>query len=352
MFLDKKLSALTPYTPGEQPKNIKNLIKLNTNESPYPPSPKVIEALSAKEISDLRLYSDPTCESLLKSIASYHGVGVENVFPGNGSDEVLALCFHGLCENGAAFADITYGFYDVYVQMFGVECARIPLREDFTIAVSDYANQKGTVFIANPNAPTGIALTLSDIEGLLSQDAGRLVILDEAYVEFGAESAIPLLEKYQNLLVVRTFSKSHSLAGARIGYAVGSKGLIEDLNTLKFSFNPYNLNRLSILAGAAAMDDREYFEENRRKVIAAREYTSGALRDMGFTVTDSRANFIFVGDNESISAKNYFAELRESGILVRYFPSPRLDNYIRISIGSMEDMKRLVEVTADILKGK
>ena len=351
-FLDKKLSDMTPYTPGEQPKNVKDLIKLNTNESPYPPSPKVIESLSSAEISDLRLYSDPTCERLLKSIAAYHGVGIENVFPGNGSDEILALCFHGLCENGAAFADITYGFYDVYVQMFGVDYKKIPLREDFTIAVGDYAGEKGTLFIANPNAPTGIALSLSKIEKLLQQDAERLVVVDEAYVAFGAESAVSLLGKYPNLLVVHTFSKSHSLAGARIAYAVGAKELIADLNTLKFSFNPYNVNRLSILAGASAMDDREYFEENRQKVIAARVYTSAALRERGFVLTDSRANFIFAGDNPRIAAKDYFEGLRENGILVRYFPSPRIDNYVRITIGTMDNMKRLVEVTADMLAKK
>ena len=351
VFLDKKLASLVPYTPGEQPRDIKNLLKLNTNESPYPPSPRVIEAISASEVFDLRLYSDPRCTRLVEAIAEYNSVEPSNVLPGNGSDEVLAFCFHGLCESGAVFPDISYDFYSVYSEMFGVRYTRIPLREDFTIAVKDYAGQRGTVFIANPNAPTGIALPLADIEALLLQDASRLVVIDEAYVDFGADSAAALLDRYANLLVVRTFSKSHSLAGARIGYAMGSSELIADLNTLKFSFNPYNLNRLSILAGAAAIADREYYAETRRKTIATREYTTDALREYGFAVLDSRTNFIFAGGNPKIHARDYFAKLRENGILVRYFPSPRIDNYVRISMGTMKDMRRLADVTGTILGG-
>ena len=351
-FMNGKFASLVPYVPGEQPKNVANLIKLNTNESPYPPSPKVMEAITEDEISALRLYSDPTCEALVTAIAEYDGVLPENIYTGNGSDEVLAFCFCAFCENGAAFADITYGFYTVFADMYGVKYREVPLRNDFSIGILDYVNLIETVFIANPNAPTGLALPLSEIEVLLQQDAGRLVVVDEAYVEFGGETAVPLLEKYPNLLITRTFSKSHSLAGGRVGYAIASKELIADLNTLKFSINPYNVNRLSILAGTAAMKDTEYLAETRAKTIEAREYASAALKDMGFKLTDSRANFIFAGENPRISGADYFAKLRENAILTRYFPAHRTAGYVRISVGTMEEMKRFVAVTKEILGGK
>ena len=349
-FLDKKLSALVAYTPGEQPKNVSELIKLNTNENPYPPSPKVIEAIDRAELEKLRLYSDPNCTPLIESIAAFHGLEPDNVFPGNGSDEVLALLFHGFCANGAAFPDITYGFFKVYAQMFGVEAIIVPLRDDFSVDTEDYAGTNATVFVANPNAPTGICLPAAKIEALLRQSPDRLVVIDEAYVEFGGESAVPLLAAYDNLLIVRTFSKSHSLAGARIGYALGSRELITALNTLKFSFNPYNINRLSMLAGAASMDDVAYFGETRRKIIEDREYTSAEFRCLGFKVLESRANFIFAGGHPNIGAELYFRSLRENGILVRYFSEPRIDDYVRITIGTSEQMRTLVSVTETILR--
>ena len=348
-FLDSKLKKLVAYTPGEQPVNMSELIKLNTNESPFPPAPGVIEILKNGEVEKLRLYSDPDCKQLVNAIAEYHGINTQQVFPGNGSDEVLAFIFHGLCPNGAAFADITYGFYPVFGEMFDVNCQIVPLDYDFSINVEDYEGIKGTVFIANPNAPTGLCLPLSDIETLVGQDSDRLVVVDEAYIDYGGESALSLLDAYDNLLVVRTLSKSRSLAGARVGYALGSEDLIKDLNTMKFSFNPYNINRLSIIAGAEAMKDTGYFDECRTKVMENREYTAIELKKLGFNVLPSKANFIFAGDNPKTNGIDYFSRLRECGILVRHFSSPRTCNYVRITIGTAEQMQRLVQITKEVL---
>lgn len=351
-FLDKKLAALEPYTPGEQPRDMDRLIKLNTNESPFSPSHRVIEVISAAEVEKLRLYSDPTCAALVRAIADYNGVSPAQVFPGNGSDEVLALLFHGFCEHGAIFPDITYGFYQVFAQMFGVPARQIPLREDFSIAVEDYVNSKETVFLANPNAPTGLALSCQEIEKLLKQNKNRLVVVDEAYVEFGAETAVPLLKDYDNLIIVRTFSKSHALAGARLGYALASEALIGALNTLRYSFNPYNINRLSLLAGQAAMEDTDYFRACRKRIVDSRAYTIGALRAMGFAVPESRANFLFAGGNPRLPGRIYFQKLRENGILVRHFDIPRIADYVRITIGTQAQMEQLVAVTEHLLTGE
>ena len=348
-FLDSKLKNLVAYTPGEQPRNMAELIKLNTNESPFLPAPGVIEMLNRGEAEKLRLYSDPDCKQLVGAIADYHGIIKQCIFPGNGSDEVLAFIFHGLCPNGAAFADITYGFYPVFAEMFGVHARIIPLKDDFSIKVEDYAGISGTVFIANPNAPTGLCLPLSDIETLVSQNIDRLVVVDEAYIDYGGESALSLLDVFDNLLIVRTLSKSRSLAGARVGYALGSEGLIKDLNTMKFSFNPYNINRLSIIAGAEAMKDTGHFNECRAKIIKNREYTTSELEKLGFSVLPSKANFIFAGANPKISGVDYFSKLRENDILVRHFSSPRTCDYVRITIGTIEQMQRLVQVTKEVL---
>lgn len=349
-FLDGRLSNLTAYTPGEQPQKLGGIIKLNTNENPYPPSPGVIDALQTESAENLRLYSDPDCKALVEAIAERHGVRPENVFPGNGSDEVLAFCFHGLSPKGAAFPDISYGFYKVFAAMFGVPYREVPLRGDFTVNVEDYAGESGTVYIANPNAPTGICLPLGDIETLLCQNRERLVVVDEAYVEFGGETALPLLARYDNLLIVRTFSKSHSLAGARLGYAIGSAELVSDLNTLKFSFNPYNVNRLSIAAGAAAMRDDVYYADCCGKIAETREYTANKLRALGFTVTESKANFIFAGGNDKISGAEYFDYLRKRYIFVRHFDIPRINNYVRITVGTPNEMETLINVTVQILE--
>ncbi|MGI5935404.1 MAG: histidinol-phosphate transaminase [Oscillospiraceae bacterium] len=350
-FLTERLSALIPYTPGEQPKDMDKLLKLNTNENPYPPAPGVAELLTMGEADALRLYPDPDCGRFVRAAADYNGVRTENVFPGNGSDEVLAFCFLGLCPGGAAFPDITYGFYSVCAGLYGVETTIVPLREDYTINVEDYSGLRGTVFLANPNAPTGISLPLPEIEKLLCQDRDRLVVVDEAYVEFGGCTALPLLERYDNLLIVRTLSKSHSLAGARLGYALGSAGLISDLNRMRFSFNPYNINRLSLLAGAAALKDTDYFSQCRDRIIESREYTASGLRNLGFKVLDSSANFVFAGDNPKITGREYYRRLRETGTLVRHFDGPRTENYVRITIGTQPQMERLVAVTGMILGG-
>lgn len=351
-YMDKKLANLVPYTPGEQPKDMDRLIKLNTNEFPFPPSGRVREVLSDAETEKLRLYSDPNCRQLVNAIAAYNGVSPDMVFPGNGSDEVLAFLFHGFCPNGAAFPDISYGFYKVFAQMFCVPVRQIPLREDFTVAVEDYMDGMETVFLANPNAPTGIQLPLSEIERLLQRSRERLVVIDEAYVEFGGASAVCLLDRYANLVVTRTFSKSHALAGARLGYALANPELIGDMNTLRFSFNPYNVNRLSILLGAAAMEDRDYFEGCRQRVIESRNYITRQLRDMGFTVPESKANFIFAGANACLPAAEYFSKLRANGILVRYFDAPRISDYVRITIGTQEQMETLTAVTKKLLREK
>ena len=346
------LRAVTPYTPGEQPRGVEPLIKLNTNENPYPPSPKVLEALNGRAAENLRLYSDPACADFLAALAETFGVGRDQVFAGNGSDEVLAFAFLAFCEKGAAFADITYGFYPVFAQLFGIAAQEVPLREDFSVNTGDYAGVPGTVFLANPNAPTGLCLPLAEIEALLRQDPDRLVVVDEAYVDFGGESAACLLGRYDNLLVVGTFSKSRSLAGARLGYAVGSPALIADLNTVKFSFNPYNLNRLTLLAGEAALADAPYFARCCTQVAAVRDETAQALRALGFTVTDSKTNFLFAGAHPAVSGGEYYAALRQSSILVRHFTLPRIENWVRITVGTAAQMQRLVDVTKQILDAR
>jgi histidinol-phosphate aminotransferase len=262
----------------------------------------------------------------------------------------LAFCFRGLCPNGAVFADITYGFYPVFADMFNRSKTIVPLRDDFTICPEDYLGKKGTVFIANPNAPTGICLPLDSIRSILSQDRDRLVVVDEAYVDFGGESSVGLIKEFDNLIVVQTFSKSRQLAGARLAFAISNPALAAELNTLKFSFNPYSVNRAALAAGEAAMRDKEYFDKTRTSIINDRRYTTDSLRKIGFYVIDSCANFIFVSPR-GISAEDYFAKLRSRGIIVRYWPnSPRIKDYLRITIGTHEQMSALVSATADILK--
>ena len=341
-FISKEAGRLAPYTPGEQPQD-QQYVKLNTNESPFPPSPKVLEALSQAEISKLNLYSDPTCGQLVKAIAKRYGLQPENVITGNGSDEILAFAFRAFCGEGRglAYADITYGFYKSQVALFGLDAKVIPLREDFTLNVEDYLGLGATVVIANPNAPTGLALKPAQIERLLQADPDHVVIVDEAYVDFGAESCVPLVEKYPNLLVVQTFSKSRNLAGARLGFAIGSEDLIADLNRVKFSYNPYNINRLTLLAGTAAMEDEAYFEECTGKVRASRQWTAQALKKLGFTVLDSNTNFLFAASSRMEGGALYRA-LKQEGILVRHFDAPRISNYLRITIGTQQEMETLI----------
>jgi len=342
-FISKEADALAPYTPGEQPQD-QQYIKLNTNESPFPPSPKVMKALTRAEVLKLNLYSDPTCAALNAAIAKHFELQPENVLSGNGSDEVLAFAFRAFCGEGkgVAFADITYGFYKSQVALFGLEATRIPLREDFTLNVDDYMDFPGTIVIANPNAPTGIAVPRADIQRLLEADPDRVVIVDEAYVDFGAESCVPMIFRYDNLLVVQTMSKSRSLAGGRVGYALGSPALVEALNRVKYSFHPYNVNRLSMLAGAAAVEDDAYFQKCTAAVAGNREWTRKELEALGFTVLPSSANFLFA-KSDSVPGGELYRRLKENGILVRWFDADRIRDYVRITIGSLEQMVALVD---------
>ena len=351
-FLSKEASWLAPYTPGEQPQD-QQYIKLNTNESPFPPSPKVVKALSRAELLKLNLYSDPTCGQLVESIAKRYELQPENVLTGNGSDEILAFAFRAFCGEGKplAYADITYGFYKSQVALFGLEAKVIPLREDFTLNVDDYMDFPGTIVIANPNAPTGISVPRADIQRLLEADPNRVVIVDEAYVDFGGESCVPMIYRYDNLLVVQTMSKSRSLAGGRVGFALGSSELIAALNRVKYSFNPYNVNRLSIIAGAAAVEDEDYFQSCCASIRQNRAWTTDKLAGLGFTVLPSQANFIFA-KSDKLSGENLYQGLKKHGVLVRWWAdSGRIQDYVRITIGSMEQMERLANEIARLLEG-
>ena len=332
------IHTLEPYVPGEQPKG-QRYIKLNTNECPYPASPKALAAIAQAGGASLRLYSDPGATELKEAVADYYGVGTDNVFVGNGSDEVLAHVFRGLLKHDKPllFPDLSYGFYPVYRQFFDIEAVEIPLREDFSIHPDDYQQENGGIIIANPNAPTGLALGLADIELLVSRNKDSVVVIDEAYVDFGAESAIALVNKYPNLLVVQTFSKSRSLAGLRVGIAVGDKALIEGLERIKNSFHPYTLGRMDIAGAAAAMRDREHLEQVCQKVITTREHSAKRLQALGFTVLPSKTNFLFARPPEGNAEQLYLA-LKDAGILVRYFSKPRINEYLRITIGTDEEM--------------
>jgi histidinol-phosphate aminotransferase len=351
-FLSGRLAALESYVPGEQPRDMK-YIKLNTNESPYPPSPLVLERVSSAEVGKLNLYPDPEAAALRQRLAGRYGLSPDQVFVSNGSDEILSFSFMAFCdqEHGAAFPDITYGFYPVYGQLYGIDCLEIPLREDFTLNPADYHGLNRMIVIANPNAPTGLTISAEDIRGILASNPDNVVLIDEAYVDFGGESVYPLIREYNNLLVVQTFSKSRSMAGARLGFAFGSPALIADLNQIKYSTNPYNLNRLTLAAGEAAIDSDRYFMDNSKKIIAAREYTTSALRRLGFTVTDSKANFVFAGSNQ-IDGNTLYLELKKRGILIRHFSKARISNYNRITIGTMEQMEMLIQAITDILQDK
>lgn len=349
-FLAQEFEALEPYTPGEQPQNRK-YIKLNTNENPYPPSPKVREVICRdRETDDLRLYSDPEVGALCSAIAEYYGVEKEQVIVGNGSDEILAFAFlaYGDHKKGVRFPAISYGFYPVFAELFRIPADPVPLRTDFTIDIADYIDCGKNVVIANPNAPTGIALSRSEIEKIAAGNPGHIVVIDEAYVDFGAESVIPLIPKYENLLVIQTFSKSRNLAGARLGFAVAGKELIADMNRIKFSFNPYNVNRLSILAGTAAMKDVAYFRSCTERICSTREETAERLRNMGFTVLPSKANFLFAKSGH-MNGTEYFEGLRENGILVRHWDKPEIEDFVRITIGTPEDMQALCAVTEKLV---
>lgn len=349
-FFDKRYAALEAYTPGEQPRD-KRYIKLNTNESPFPPCPRVLEALNSETARDLRLYSDPTSSDVKKAIADFYGIAPESVFVSNGSDEALNFLFMAFCADGAAYADITYGFYSVFAELYGVRSTVIPLEEDFTLDTDKLIKASGTLFIANPNAPTGICLPPEEIERVVASRPERLVVVDEAYIDFGGASVVPLTERYDNLVVVQTFSKSRQLAGARLGFAIAEPSIIEGLEKIKYSTNPYNVNRMTQLCGVLSMKDRAYFEKTSRTIVENREYTAAELKKRGFTMTESMSNFIFAR-SDRLSGREYYNGLRERGVLVRYFDKARISEYVRITIGSREEMDALIRATDDILSGR
>ncbi len=348
-FWSPFVKDLVPYVPGEQPK-MQRLVKLNTNENPYGPSPKVLEAIQAELGDNLRLYPDPGAEQLKRSIADYYGVQPEQVFVGNGSDEVLAHVFHGLFQHGGPllFPDVTYSFYPVYCGLYGIPYETLPLDAHFQIAVADYARPNGGIIFPNPNAPTGCLLPLSAIRQLLEANTESVVVVDEAYVDFGGESAISLVDEYPNLLVTQTLSKSRSLAGLRIGLAVGNAELIEALERIKNSFNSYPLDRLALAGAVAAFEDQDYFEQTCQAVIASREQLVIDLQDLGFEVLPSAANFVFARHPQRDAAE-LAAALRERGVIVRHFRQARISQFLRITIGNAEQNMALQEALGELL---
>ena len=346
-FFSGRHKTLVPYTPGEQPKQ-RQYIKLNTNESPYPPSEKAI-ARAAEAAKSLELYSDPTCSALCEAFAKQCGVAPDEVVMTNGSDEILYYAFVAFCDDRhpAAFPDITYGFYAVFADLLHVPYTLIPLRDDFTVDPEEYVGLGKTIFLANPNAPTGIALPLDAVERIVRGNPNNVVVVDEAYVDFGNESAVSLIHKYDNLLVTQTFSKSRSMAGARLGAGIGCKSLIADLNTIRFSTNPYNVNSMTMAAGLGVLADEAYTRGNCRAIMETRAQTTQALRRLGFTVIDSTTNFVFA-KADWIGGNDLYLQLKERGVLVRHFETPRLKDYNRITIGSREQMRTLLLAIEDI----
>jgi histidinol-phosphate aminotransferase len=348
---EQNFRDVEPYTPGEQPKN-RNVIKLNTNENPYPPSPAVEKALREMDLARLRKYPDPAAEELTEAIADYYGITKDRVFPGVGSDDVIGMAFLTFFNGPkpVLFPNITYSFYDVWADLFKIPYETPALNENFEVVPEDYFRENGGIVLANPNAPTGVELPLDQLEEIIRRNQASVVIVDEAYVDFGGESALGLTEKYENLLVVQTFSKSRSFAGMRIGFAMGHPDLIAALNRVKYSYNSYTMNTPSIILGAAAIRDRAYFEETTGKIIRTRERVKKELAALGFTFGDSKSNFIFA-KREGTDAEKLFRTLKENGIYVRWFSKPLIRDYLRISIGTDEEMDCLLsflrQYTAD-----
>ena len=350
MGFEMNVRKVVPYVPGEQP-NRPNMIKLNTNECPYPPAPEVVQVLENWKKEDLRLYPDPTSDILLDALSQVYHMPKDQIFVGVGSDDVLAMAFLTFFNSSKPilFPDITYSFYDVWADLFRIPYQKCALDDDFKICPKDYKQPNGGIIFPNPNAPTGVLMGLSEVEEIVSANPDVVVIVDEAYVDFGGQSVLPLVDKYENLLVVQTFSKSRAMAGMRIGYAFGSKKLIGYLNDAKFSFNSYTMNRPSLLAGAACVKNEAYFKKITDKSISTREWTKKELKELGFRFPDSYANFIFA-EHESVRAVELYQALREQDIYVRYFNKPRIDNYLRISIGTEEEMQKLIEFLRSYLK--
>ena len=343
--------AITPYVPGEQPRE-KILIKLNTNESPYPPSPGVIARMRGAANPDIRLYPDPESTVLRNAVAKYYGISSGQVFPGNGSDEVLAFLFQAFFNPGGriAFPDITYSFYPVYGDLYSIPYLQVPVREDFSINFSDYPEGLRAILFANPNAPTGIFIQPGEIEKLLKSRPDTLIVVDEAYVDFGGESVIPFINRYDNLLIVHTLSKSRALAGMRIGLAIGNSELITALNRIKNSFNSYTMDRLAQIAAVGAFEDKAYYKDMQEKIINTRERIKGLLRGMGIPFTDSKSNFIFTSI-PGIKGSEAMRLFKEEGILVRNFKTPRISDWLRISIGTDSDMDRVMRTIEKIMAG-
>ncbi len=347
-FLSDKLSALSPYVPGEQPKDMQ-YIKLNTNESPFEPSEAVVKAVT-EEAGKLQLYSDPDLTELLKTLAEVYEVDTKNVIATNGSDEVLNFAFMAYTDKAhpAVFSNITYGFYSVFAKLHGSPYIEIPLKEDFSIDYKDYLGLNKTIFIANPNAPTGLTLSLDEIREILKTNPDSIVVIDEAYVDFGGESAVPLIKEFDNLLVTGTFSKSRSLAGARLGFGIASEKIIEDLNTIRFSTNPYNVNRMTLAAGVASLKEDSYNKKNAEKIITTRARVKAELEALGFTVLDSKANFLFA-QKDGVSGKKLYLGLKEKGVLVRHFDKEIIHDFLRITIGTDAQMDIFLEKLKELL---
>ena len=348
-FMDPRHAGLTPYVPGEQPRDRK-YIKLNTNENPYPPSPRVTEVTSRAAVESQRLYNDPEAVALRRAIAEFYGVDIEQVLVGDGSDEVLAFAFQAFCgKKGVAYPEYSYGFYAVFAGLYGVKGRAVPLRPDFTIDVNDYLVPGENVVLANPNAPTGLVLSHAEIETILRAHPDDVVLVDEAYVDFGSESLVSLVDKYDNLLVVQTFSKSRSLAGARIGFAISGREIMSDMQTIRNSCNPYNVSTLSQLAGIEAMRDVDYFRETVDKVIATRERVEDRLLELGCELNRTKTNFIFV-KLPGVSGPEGQEKLRQRGILIRRFNQPGIEDYLRVSIGTDEEMDAFLAATERIIR--
>lgn len=346
-FLAGKYEAMEAYTPGEQPRD-KRYIKLNTNESPYPPAPSVAEAVSREAVEGLRLYCDPTAKRLKEKLAGLYQVEPENIFLSNGSDEALNFAFMAFGGAGVVFPDISYGFYGVFAQLHGLPYEQIPLKEDFTLDYRDYCHQNKMIVIANPNAPTGMSIPVEQIRQILKSNPDAVVVIDEAYVDFGGESCLPLIKDYDNLLVVRTFSKSRCLAGGRLGYAFAGRAIIADLEKLQYSTNPYNVNTLTQLLGAATVDEEAYYRQRCREIMDTRRRTKAALEALGFQVLPSQANFLFA-KTEKMDGGALYRELKNRGILVRHFTAQRICQYNRITIGRPEEMDMLIQTLKEVL---
>ena len=348
-FLSDRRKNLVPYTPGEQPKDMQ-YVKLNTNESPFPPSKKAVDyALQAAK--SLNLYPDPECRALTEKIAEMCGVNYDNVLVTNGSDEILNFAFIAFCDekSKAVFPDITYGFYPVFAEINNVPYEEIPLKDEFSIDIEDYCGINKNIFIANPNAPTGMLLSLEQIEKIVKSNPKNIVVIDEAYIDFGGISAIPLTKKYDNLLVTQTFSKSRSMAGARLGFGIANEKLICDLNTIKYSTNPYNINSMTMYAGLGVLEDASYTENNCKRIIENRDFTVKELEKLGFTYTNSLANFVFA-KHSAISGEKLYLKLKEKGVLIRHFTKEKICEYNRITIGSRTQMETLIEKIKEVLE--